>query len=230
MSHAPRRFLFLAFAAAVSVLGCSHAPQFSATSLRPTGLVDLNPFSMHPVLRVNSSVHGPYRLARLQGTDLDLQMLFPLTKSCDLLTSNQGSVSYVREGVFGALRNDSGDDCRAVGVASLAVWRDRVARRQVGESFPRDTARFRVLHQDARWTLLRGRFRLAGLTNIPGGQDLVAVVPARASCEHPVRQGEASLEFSDTRDVAYRLLSPSGECPVLGFALPPENQNRPSTG
>ena len=63
-----------------------------------------------------------------------------------------------------------------MGVASLAAWRDRLPRR-VGPPVPRALANYSLLQEDPELIFLRGRFPLASRVNIPGGYDIVAVLP-----------------------------------------------------
>ncbi|MDJ0787546.1 MAG: hypothetical protein QNK05_12115 [Myxococcota bacterium] len=220
-----RRLVSLLACVALPTLACASS-SFQSGAKQTAGHVvrDLNPFSSFEVEIEETMQHGPYLLTHLVGPDLDLELLFPATDACRALIGGGGSFRYAREGVFGSLREEGGESCDAVGVASLDAWRDRRSRRLRGPAFPRDTARFETLAEDADYVLLRGRFRLAGLASIPGGRDLVALVPAEDVCRRPIERGEAALEFRDSSPVAYRLVSENGACPVIGFAQPPKER------
>jgi hypothetical protein len=130
----------------------------------------------------------------------------------------EASIEWVEVGLFGRARSGE-QDCDAVGVLSLAEWRDRRPRPPV-RPMPRGPAYYGVVAQDADLALLRGRFPLTGLIGIPGGIDLVAVVPKLARCQGPLGRTTSTITYSDTADAPYAFMSDTGLCPILGFALP----------
>ncbi len=212
----PHPASLLAALAALLALGCASA---RGTAVRV--VKELNPVATYEVNVMSATPRGPYLDARLVGTDFDLTLLFPASDLCARLVQAESALTWVPDGSFGAVRDDEGSKCSAVGVASLAAWRDRFPQRRVGPTFPRETARYRVIHRDEDAVLVRGRFPLAGLVKIPGGNDLVAVIPNSEACQAALARSESSLEFRDTGPVPYRLGSGDGSCPVQGFAIPP---------
>ena len=199
----------------LAALGCASASEIAGRVVR-----ELNPVGSYEVRVVSSAPRGPYLDARLVGTDFDLRLLFPASERCARLLVPETRTTWQREGIFGAVRGPDGESCDAVGVASLAAWRDRHPRPPHGGAFPRETARYRVVHRDEDAVLVRGRFLLASLVGIQG-YDVVALIPATEACRAPLARSESTLEFRDSGPIPYRLVSPDGSCPVLGFALPP---------
>lgn len=165
----------------------------------------------------------PWSVGPVSGSPLDLRFFFPADARCVRLLAPESELEYVSRGVFGRVR--SGDEeCEALGVGPLEAWRDRRGRPDVAATrdslVPRDVARFAVIHRDEEVVLVRGRFRLAGLAAIPGGDDLVAVLPNTRDCRRPIEAGEASLEYRASGRPAFALVGPDGLCPVLGFVQP----------
>ena len=56
--------------------------------------------------------------------------------------------------------------------------------------------------------------------NIPGGWDLVAVLPNSGVCSGLAKRTDASLEYRVAGPEPFVLLNDSQLCPVLGFATP----------
>ncbi len=179
----------------------------------------LNPVSSFETRVMSSVRRGRYLEARLLGTDLDLTMIFPATEVCARLLVPETPLTWQRSGNFGSARNEE-ERCDAIGVASLAAWRDRRSRRARGGAFPRDTARFTEIYRDEEVVQLHGRFTLAGMVSIPGGFDLVAFVPNTEACQAPIERGSAALEFRDSGSVPFRLGARGANCPIVGFAQP----------
>jgi hypothetical protein len=199
---------------ALCALACQHTARVAS------GLEQgLNPFSSTSMSVLATTVHGPYLVADLTGTGGPLRMLAPADDpSCAQLLAPESRVTYRKHGVFG--RFERGDaSCDAVGVASLAAWRDRQPRAP-GRPVPRATVHFEVIARDSAVVLLRGRFPLAGRVGIPAGYDLVAMLPNDPACQKPIEQGVATMEFRDAGDPPYRIVAGGANCPVLGFATP----------
>lgn len=185
---------------------------------------ELNPFASARVAVVAVAVHGPYLVADIQGASGgrgDLTLLAPGTDpACLRILRPEAWVTYRKHGHFGRFE-DGEDVCDAVGVASLAAWRDRQPRGPLPRAvIPRATVRFREIARDDDVVLVRGRFPLVGHAGIPAGHDLVALLPTLPACARPLERGEGSLEFVPAGRVAFRIVGDGGPCPVLGFALP----------
>jgi hypothetical protein len=209
--RAPRRRLALA----ALVLGCAQAGEVG----RELG-AELNPFGASTATVVAVSEHGPYLVADLRGRRANLRFLAPARDEvCRRLLSPESRLTYRKYGVFGRFERD-GEGCVASGVDSLAAWRDRRPRAG-GRPLPRATVRFSEISRDDSYVFVRGRFPLASRVGIPGGYDLVAMLPNSEGCAGPLARGEASMEFHDAGPEPYRLMVEGGSCPVLGFATPP---------
>jgi hypothetical protein len=169
--------------------------------------------------RVLSSVpRDGYLDATIAVWDQKLRFFFPYDEECTAVLRPEASIEWVEVGLFGRARSGE-QDCDAVGVLSLAEWRDRRPRPPV-RPLPRGPAYYAVAAQDTDLALLRGRFPLTGLIGIPGGIDLVAVVPKVPLCRRPLGRTSATIVYDDTGDVPYAFMSDTGLCPILGFALP----------
>jgi hypothetical protein len=170
---------------------------------------------------LDARLHGqPWSAGPLSGSPFDLRFFFAADALCARVLAPEAELEYVSRGVFGRVRR-GGEECEALGVGPLEAWRNRRPRPEVGGGpIPRDHARFRVIHSDEQSVLVRGRFRLAGLVGIPGGDDLVAALPNSDACRGHIQAGEASLEFRSAGQPAFALVGADGPCPVEGFALP----------
>jgi len=167
---------------------------------------------------------GPYLEVRLAG-DAEIAVLLPATAVCVRMARPEARVRWVSRGFPGHVEV-GGEVCEAAGILDLAAWRDRQPRPDVPPA-PRKTARWTVLHRDGRLALLRGRFALAGLVGMPGGQDLVAVVADDGHCKGLLTERDGSLEYRASGRDAFRLLAGDARCPVLGFARPPPPESAP---
>jgi len=193
----------------------------TARALAPAALLLLTGGLLGPEDAVVRSAQplGPYLEVRLSsGTEGTL--LLPATGACAGIARPEARVAWVQRGFPGRLEGPDGARCEAAGIGDLAAWRDRRPR-PGGPPLPRSTARWEVIHRDGRRGLLRGRFRLAGLVGMPGGDDLVAVVADDGSCEAAFHEDEGSLEYRASGQPAFRLIVGGARCPVLGFARPP---------
>lgn len=194
-------------------LGCAQTKEIgrkAAWEFVPVGSRDVT------VAKVGA--HGPYLLAEMRGEAGDVDFLVPATEPCARLLRPEAGVTYSKQGNFGRFSGE-GDVCDPVGIASLAVWRDRHPRAR-GRPLPLSTARFAVIYRDDELVMLRGRFPFTGRVGIPGGHDIVAVLPNSEICQGPIEKGEASIEFRDAGKVPFRLMAGRGFCPILGFAAP----------
>jgi hypothetical protein len=178
----------------------------------------LNPLAARDATVVERTAVGPYLLVALSGRGPDLRLLAPRDPVCVEMLAPEAEVTYRKHGVYGRFERD-GAVCSAIGVASLAAWRDRQPRPE-GRPVPRATVRFRVVHREGDLVAVRGRFPLAARVGIPAGYDLVALLPDAPGCEPLLARGEASMEFRDAGPDPFRLVSGEGPCTVLGFAEP----------
>ena len=205
-------------------LGCAQGKQVGLEAGR-----ELNPFGAREATVVARARYGPYLLVTLSGRGADLRLLASADETCTELLTPEAQVAYRKHGVYGRFER-GGEICDAVGVASLAAWRDRQPRAP-GRPVPRATVRFAVIYRDAQVVLVRGRFPLAGRVGIPSGYDLVALLPDDEACAPAIARGEASMEYRDAGPDPYRIVGSNGVCPVLGFAEPlPAREGRSGCG
>ncbi len=176
------------------------------------------PGASWPAHVVSAVPRDGYLDATIAVWDQKLRFFFPSDEDCAAVLRPEAAIEWVEVGLFGRTRLGK-EECDAVGVLSLAEWRDRRPRPPV-RPMPRGPAYYAVVDQDAELALLRGRFPLTGLVGIPGGIDLVAVVPKVPLCQGPLRRTTSTLTYSDTADAPYAFMSDTGLCPILGFALP----------
>ena len=206
---------------AIGVLAAIVVLSPGCETVKKTGekaLYDVNPVGSTDGVVLGVSRHGPYLLVSFGGSLQDMRFLAPATEPCLQVLAPDARVNYGKSGVFGTFRRDD-LRCDPVGVASLAAWRDRLPRR-VGPPVPRAPVYFTLLQEDPELIFLRGRFPLASRVNIPGGYDLVAVLPNSGACAGLANRTDASLEFRAAGPEPFVLLNDSQLCPVLGFALP----------
>jgi hypothetical protein len=181
-------------------------------------LFQANPVGSTDGVVLGVSRHGEYLLVAFGGSLRDMQFLAPASEACLQVLAPEAQVRYAKSGVFGRFTRD-GTSCDPIGVASLAAWRDSLPRAP-GKPVPRAAAFFTLLQEDPELIFLRGRFPLASRVNIPGGWDLVAVLPNSGVCSGLATRTDASLEYRVAGPEPFVLLNDSQLCPVLGFATP----------
>lgn len=163
---------------------------------------------------------GPYLAVHLAG-DSEHHLLLPPTEACVALARPEARVRYVDRGFPGRLEGTQDGEalrCEAAGILDLERIRDRRPRpRAVFDR--RRTAFWETTHRDGKHALLRGRFPLAPVLGIAGGQDLVAVVADEARCADIVAGTDGALEYRDAGP-ALRLSAGDSRCPLLGLARP----------
>ena len=157
---------------------------------------------------------GPYLDAVLTLPNGEWRFFFPPTDECRAALTVGGSVGVSSRGHFRRISGPDGERCDAVGVGTLARWR---RGRVEGEMTPSSQANWRVIHEDAAYFLLRGRFALASRVGVPNTFDVVAVVPNDGVCEPIVREGASNLTFRQNGSRVLEL----GRCPVVGVAMAP---------
>jgi hypothetical protein len=210
-----RRAACLCLALAGVVAGCSTAREIGRYTEQR-----LNPFASTRVALLSVDRLGPYFAVEVRQRGAILTFFTPAADAdCAQLLRPEASVTYRQHGHFG--RFEDGElRCEAVGVGSLAAWRDRRPRdRRDASVVPRATARFREIGREGEVALARGRFPLASRVGVPSGFDLVAFLPLPA-CEAPLARGVAAMEFRATGRDAIRLVNDAEPCAVLGFAAP----------
>jgi hypothetical protein len=203
----------VAAAVVLAMTGCE--------TVKKTGeevLYDANPVGSTDGVVLGVSRHGQYLLVAFGGSLQDMQFFAPASDVCLQVLAPEAHVKYTKSGVFGRFTRD-GTSCDPIGVASLAAWRDRLPRAP-GKPVPRAAAYFTLLQEDPELIFLRGRFPLASRVNIPGGWDLVAVLPNSGVCSGLAKRTDASLEYRVAGPEPFVLLNDSQLCPVLGFATP----------
>jgi len=186
------------------------------------------PGAAWPARVVSVTPRDGYLDATIAVWDQQLRFFFPPDEDCAAVLKPEASIDWVEVGLFGRARS-GGNDCDAVGLLSLPEWRDRRPR-PPGRPEPRAPAHYVVVAQDADLALLRGLFPLTGRIGIPGGIDLVAVVPKQPLCQGPLGRTVSTILYSDTDPAPFSLMSDTGLCPILGFALPlsaPSATDRP---
>jgi hypothetical protein len=184
---------------------------------------NLNPFASSRVSLLSVRTVGPYLEAQFRSRSSVLTFFAPAhDPGCAQLLRPEVTLVYRRHGNFG--RFEDGDvRCDAVGIGSLAAWRNRRPRDPRRSTMvPRASATFREIGRDGDVVLVRGRFPLASRVGIPASFDLVAFLPAAPECERPLARGAGSLEFVPAGQQAFRIVSDNTTCPVLGFAMPLE--------
>jgi hypothetical protein len=195
-------------------LGCAKAKEVGKEAIW-----QLNPFGTDQVFVDFVGALGPYLYVALRSERTKLNFLVPSTVVCARVFEPEAEVTYLKRGVFGRFARGE-ESCDPSGVASLAAWRDRKPRAR-GKALPRAMARFQVIYHDDEAVLARGRFPLASRVQIPGGYELVALFPNTPACHGPLEAGEASMVFRDVGADPFRLMVAEGDCPILGFAMPP---------
>ena len=179
----------------------------------------LNPFAGTELGVAAESTIGPYLLVDVSGRREQLRLMTPISPACTAIAQPEARVRYQKSCVFGRLERH-GERCDAVGVASLEAWRNRQLRRRSAQVVPRATARFGPVAETDQYLLVRGRFPLASRVQIPAGFDLVALLPANATCRAVRDRGQASLEFRPAGRDPFRLPVGSDACVIEGFATP----------
>ena len=197
------------------ILGCAKSKEVGKDAFW-----ELSPIASRGVSVVQVEAQGPYLLADLRGLGSERRFIAPATESCARVLAPEAAVTYSKHGTFGHFTRE-GEECDPVGIGSLAAWRDDRTRAR-GRPLPRETARFALFHQGEKVVMVRGRFPFTGRVGIPGGYDLVALLPNSEVCQRPIERGEASIEFRDAGDEPFQLIGSDGTCPILGFATPVE--------
>lgn len=201
-------------AVAVLVIGCTHEQVVMQTGL--------------PGARAAAELslvkeRGDYLDVRMESGGFSYRFFLPADEACRAMLVDGQAVTYANVGPFGRLQ--AGDTvCDPVGVLSLAAWRDRGPRRSRSEVIPRSRADLdERIYVDDDLTLVRGRYRLAGLIGFVGGADSIAVIPSVPECRDLAIPGTASMEFRDVGEKPYVLVEGGRLCPVIGFVQPPPN-------
>jgi hypothetical protein len=176
---------------------------------------------------IDVKTRGPYLevLMDMSGTELYAYVL--PGEVCDRVLEPLQTVTYVDSGPLGLYRRGE-DECQAMGVGNLRVWRNRRGRTSSGAGgpAPRSQANYREIYRDDQVALLRGNFPQAWRIGFSGGADLVAVVPTTLEqCKTPIESGVASIEFREKGRNVLSLVGPSGLCEIRGL-IQPEPQGR----
>jgi hypothetical protein len=184
----------------------------------------LNPFASTRVALLSVDRLGPYLSVGIRDRGADLTFYAPAAEeACAQLLRPEATLTWRRHGNFGRFE-DEDLRCEAIGVGSLAAWRDRRPRdRRDASAVPRAAVAFREIGREAEVVLVRGRFPLASRVGVPSGFDLVAFLPRTDACAPLVARGVGTMEFRAAGRDAIRLVGSAGApCSVLGFAMPLE--------
>jgi len=177
-----------------------------------------------PLMVTRSVPVAGYLEVDLAGSGLHLDSFTPASEACAEVLRPEAAVDYVANGPYGSFQR--GDvSCDAIGLGSLGEWRDRRPSQTTVVMSPRAQADFRVWHQDATQVLLRGRFPLGALLGFTGMDDTIVVVPNTPVCQKPIREGVASMQYSQTGENPLVLLSGDGECPIRALVQPLPGSN-----
>jgi len=164
------------------------------------------------------SQRGPYLDAVIRRSDEELRFYFPDDESCRATVAPKARVEYVNVGRLGRVRR-AGEECEAIGVASLPAWLKRRPRPRAAPK-PRAQAAYRLGYEDSEVFLARGDFPLARLIGWSGASDVVAVLPRSETCRAAIERGGASMEFSALAQQPFWLLLADERCPIIGFVQP----------
>ncbi len=145
------------------------------------------------------SMRDTYLDVELENDRRSLRLFLPDTDACQTVLAGQGSVAFVEDGPIGVVRRGA-ESCDAIGIGSLADWRDRRPR-PTGVFSPRSQATFTLIYADMDLALVRGRFPLAGLVGWPGGLDTIAAIPRtealhEAAAAFMTERGDDAVEFA----------------------------------
>lgn len=166
-----------------------------------------------------------YLETTLEMKGLTLITFVPRNETCSTILVAGADIEYVEGNPGGTFR--AGDrSCRAVGIGSLAIWRNRLPRpvNRGGAIIARAQADYRNVYEDSEVAFLQGRFPLAGKIGWVGLDDLIAVVPKIPVCEAPLSRASASMEYFPVGRNVLTLVSTRGQCPILGLITPYRSQ------
>jgi hypothetical protein len=159
-------------------------------------------------------------LASLDGPDVVLDTYLPANDVCRRVVVQGGSVQYKSSPPAGKFR--SGEEwCKAVGIGSLRVWRDRINRGLSGADklVPRAQASYKLLYRDRDLAFLQGRFPLASRLGWVAGSDTIAVVANDSTCDKSIGSGVSSMEWRVKGPRPLVLISGKGPCEIQGLIL-----------
>jgi hypothetical protein len=163
---------------------------------------------------------GGYIEASLIGSSAGMRFLFPASTPCRTVLQPAGGVDWRRVGAIGEVSRGA-TSCEAVGIASLAEWRDRrsssLGTVLASEDAP---ASFATVFADPAVLLLRGSFPQASQIGWRSSGDVVAVVPHTRECRSVAEAGQTPMHHHHTGPVALSLSGPAGHCPIVGLARP----------
>lgn len=160
-----------------------------------------------------------YLEVTLAGSGMRLDTFTPASETCAEVMRPEAAVDYVASGPYGNFQR--GDTvCEAIGMGSLREWRDRRPSQTTVVMQPRAQSDFRVWARDDRQVLLRGRFPLGSLLGFTGLDDAIAVVPDSPSCQQPIRDGVATMQYDQQGPEPLLLLTRGEPCPIRALVQP----------
>ena len=161
---------------------------------------------------------GPYLDVNLSRGGSTQRFFAPASEPCRSLLRAEAAIDYVSLGPLGQFQA-GGVECDPIGIGSLAAWRDRRPRPEVGP-LPARQADYRLEYQDQDLAMLRGRFPLLGLIGWPGMGDTLVLLPQTPPCQALLQKGVATIEYRVAGPHPYVLLAGDERCPLLGLILP----------
>lgn len=164
----------------------------------------------------------------LEGPDIRVRTFVPRNEDCHAVLEPGARVAWQAEGVAGVIEA-GGVECMAVGLGTLAHWRDRrpdpIGPR--GSPVPREPAYYETVYRDSDVTFLRGRFPLSTLLDWTELDDTIAVVPNVESCAPVIAGDVATMLYYPQGFPVLALLDDQERCPVLGLVQPPGSDRTP---
>jgi hypothetical protein len=163
---------------------------------------------------------GGYLDATLRGEAGTVRLFTPPTEACRRVLAPEATVEFESVGA-GRVSRD-GAECDAAGFGPVEeLSRRRPDPTDLGSTaIPREQADWRIVHQDAEVSFLRGRFPLSGLVGWAGGDDTIAVVSSAPQCREIAARGVGSLEYRPRGDDTLALVGSQGLCRVEALIRP----------
>jgi hypothetical protein len=161
---------------------------------------------------------GPYLDVNVSRGDSTQRFFTPASEPCRSLLRAEAAVDYVSLGPLGEFQS-GGVKCDPIGIGSLATWRDKRPRPQVGP-LPSRQASYKLDYQDQDLVMLRGRFPLLGLIAWPGMGDTLVLLPRTEPCQALLQRDVATIEYRVAGPDPYVLYDGDQRCAILGLIQP----------
>lgn len=196
--------------AGLLLLGCNPSKNVFQLGL-PGARIDMNVASV--------TQRFGYLDTQLHASGWSLRTFLPANEVCGRVVRTEEGVQYVSDGPYGTLTRGE-DRCEAVGIGSLAQWRDKGPRGESRSLIPSAQASYRMVYEDEEVAFLRGDFPLASRLGFAGMGDTIAVVPKLAICQPPLARERSTLEYFFAGRNVLTLSSNQGRCPIEGLIRP----------